>query len=204
MRTAIQAAYRLIGVAVAFSVVALPLSAANPVTEIHARDIPKGTVGLGAGWRWGDSPYVGIDHIGSIYHDGDYDLLPFYYFEGKWLYSHGSTAGIHLVENDVFRLDAVLSYRFDRLEADADEFFYTVEDREQTLESGLSGTVMGDWGELTLSGLHDTLNRHNGYEIDLTYRYKFHSGKWSFSPFASVVYQDEDLTNYYYGVSEEE
>jgi outer membrane protein len=194
-------ACRLGCIALMLGIHAIPVHAANPVTEIHADDIPKGLVALGAGWRFGDSPYVGIDHVGSIWHDGDYDLLPFYYYEGKWLFAHGSTAGIHLLENDNFRLDAVLSYRFDRLEADVDEFFYTVEDREQTLESGLAGSVFGDWGELTLSALGDTMDRHNGYALDLTYRYKWHSGKWSFSPFASVIYQDNDLTNYYYGVS---
>jgi outer membrane scaffolding protein for murein synthesis (MipA/OmpV family) len=198
------AVYRIGGMALVLGFASIQAHATNPVTEIHAGDIPKGTVALGAGWRFGDSPYVGIDHVGSIWHGGDYDLLPFYYYEGKWLFAHGSSAGIHLVENDNFRLDAVLSYRFDRLEADVDEFFYTVEDREQTVESGLAGSVFGDWGELTLSALGDTMDRHNGYAIDLTYRYKWHSGKWSFSPFASIIYHDSDLTNYYYGVSAEE
>jgi len=179
----------------------MPSYAANPVTEIHVGDIPKGTVALGAGWRFGDSPYVGIDHVGSIWHDGDYDLMPFYFYEGERLFAHGSTAGVHLIEKDTFSFDAILSYRFDRLEADVDEFFYTVEDREQTLEGGLAASVRGDWGELSLEGLLDTQDTHNGYAVDLTYRYEWQTGKWTVSPFASVVYRDSDLTDYYYGVS---
>ncbi|MBA6411605.1 MipA/OmpV family protein [Parahaliea sp. F7430] len=178
--------------------------ATNPVTEIHSGDVPKGMVALGAGWRFGDSPYRGIEHVGSSWHGGAYDLMPFYYYEGKWLFAHGSTAGIHLLERDKFKLDAVLSYRFDRLESELDNFFYTVQEREQTLESGLAGSVFGDWGELKLSILGDMMNHHNSYALDLTYRYKWHSGKWSFSPFASVIYHDSELSNYYYGVSAEE
>jgi MipA family protein len=178
--------------------------ATNPVTEIHTGEIPKGTVGLGVGWRFGDSPYVGIDHVGSLWHEGDYDVLPFYYYEGDWLFAHGSSAGIHLFNNETFSLDAVLSYRFDRLEADVDEFFHTVEDREQTLESGFAGSVRGDWGKFTLSALGDTMDRHNGYAVDMTYRYEWQADQWTVSPFASLIYHDSDLNNYYYGVSQSE
>ena len=83
----------LLPLALLLGPVAADLLAGNPVTEIHAGDIPKGTVALGAGWRFGDSPYVGIDDVGSIWHDNGYDLMPFYYYEGKWLFSHGSKAG---------------------------------------------------------------------------------------------------------------
>ena len=58
--------------------ISINAQAANPVTEILAEDIPKGTLGLGFGWRWGDSPFKGIDHVGSLDNDNDseYDLLP--------------------------------------------------------------------------------------------------------------------------------
>ena len=101
----------------------------NPVTEIRADGIRTGTVGLGMGWRWGDSPYRGIQDIGSIVNDNEYDLMPFYYYEGKFLFARGSTAGVHLLDRNGFRLDAILDYRFDRLEANKRDFFRTVEDR---------------------------------------------------------------------------
>ncbi len=176
----------------------------NPVTEIHTQGIQQGTVGLGMGWRWGDSPYRGIQDIGSIVNDNEYDLMPFYFYEGKVLFARGSSAGIHLFNGGNFTLDAVLDYRFDRLEADKSDYFRTVEDREQSLDGGLEGRLSGDWGEASLSWVTDTLDRHNGQEVDLTYRYAWDSGKWTFSPFASYVYQNADLLDYYYGVSAEE
>lgn len=178
--------------------------AGNPVTQIHAEGIRTGTVGLGMGWRWGDSPYRGIQDIGSIVNDNEYDLMPFYYYEGKYLFARGSTAGVHLLDRNGFRLDAILDYRFDRLEADKRDFFRTVEDREQSLDGGLEAGYAGDWGEVSLSWVTDTIDKHNGEELDFSYRYTWNSGKWTFSPFASYLYQDSDLVSYYYGVSDAE
>lgn len=75
------------------SLASAPAWATNPVTEIATGDIPEGTLGLGFGWRWGDSPYKGIDDISSVETDESSDVLPFYYYEGKFLFAHGSTAG---------------------------------------------------------------------------------------------------------------
>ncbi|RLQ23367.1 MipA/OmpV family protein [Seongchinamella sediminis] len=175
--------------------------ATNPVTEIATADVPEGTLGLGLGWRWGDSPYRGIGDISSIETGQDSDLMPFYYYEGRYLFAHGSSAGIHLLNGDSFSLDALVSYRFDRLEPERDVYFDGVEEREQSLDGGLRGSVRGDWGSLSLTWLQDTLDRHNGEELDLTYRYNWIANNWTLSPFASYVHWDEALTDYYYGVS---
>lgn len=182
----------------------LPVYAANPVTQMLAEDFPEGMFSVGAGLRFGDSPYVGIDDIGSIVHSNSFDLLPYYYYDGKRGFINGSYGGIHLYKSQPFQLDAILSYRFDRLESEADEFFHTVEDRDQTLEGGFAATFRGGWGEVSLSWVTDTLDKHNGDEVDLTYRFTAARDKWTLSPFFSLVYQNSKLTDYYYGVSEEE
>ncbi len=181
--------------------VPLVVNATNPVTEIATGDIPEGTLGLGFGWRFGDSPYRGIDDISSKETDEESDLLPFYFYQGKYLFSHGSTAGVHLFDTGTFSLDALIAYRFDRLEPERDEYFTGVDEREQSLDGGLRANVAGDWGKLSLTWLTDTLDRHNGEEVDLTYRFTWVGDKWTISPFASYVHWDESLTDYYYGVS---
>jgi outer membrane scaffolding protein for murein synthesis (MipA/OmpV family) len=183
---------------------AVPSHAGDPVTEVELLDVPAGTLAIGGGWRFGQSPYRNIDNIGSIYSNDDYDLLPFFYYQGERLFARGSSAGIHLLNNDLLQLDLLVAYRFDRLEADADDFFRTVRDREQTLEGGLGITLKRDWGELQARFLSDTLDRHNGQAAELTYRYRWQTGRWLVSPFASYVYQDRDLNDYYYGVGESE
>ncbi len=178
-----------------------PAYAVNPVTEIATGDIPRGTLGLGFGWRFGQSPYAGIDDISSKETEEDSDLLPFYLYEGKFLFAHGSTAGVHLFDTGTFSADALIAYRFDRLEPERNDDFASIEEREQSLDGGLRGTVKGSWGSLTATWLTDTLDRHNGEEIDLTYRFSWTGEKWTVSPFASYVHWDETLTDYYYGVS---
>jgi outer membrane scaffolding protein for murein synthesis (MipA/OmpV family) len=180
---------------------ATPSVATNPVTEIATGDIAAGTLGLGFGWRWGDSPYKGIDDISSKETDESSDLLPFYFYEGKFLFSHGSSAGVHLFDTGTFSADALIAYRFDRLEPERDPYFEGVDEREQSLDGGLRGSLRGDWGKLSLTWLTDTLDRHNGEEVDLTYRYNWMADKWTISPFASYAYWNESLTRYYYGVS---
>ena len=188
----------------ALCVFAPAVIATNPVTEIATGDIPEGTLGLGFGWRFGTSPYRGIDDISSKETEEDSDLLPFYYYEGRYLFAHGSTAGIHLFDTGTFSADALIAYRFDRLEPERDDYFDGVNEREQSLDGGLRASARGDWGKLSLTWLTDTLDRHNGEEIDLTYRYQFSLGKWFVSPFASYVHWDEALTRYYYGVTRDE
>jgi hypothetical protein len=60
------------------------------------------------------------------------------------------------------------------------------------------------WGRLKLSWVTDTLDRHNGQELLLAYRHDFLAGPLTFSPFVSWSWQDENLTDYYFGVSDAE
>lgn len=190
-----------LALALALGVAGMPAQAVNPVTEITTGDLAPGTLGLGFGWRFGDSPYRGIDDISSKETEQDSDLLPFYYYEGKVLFAHGSTAGLHLFDTGTFSADALLAYRFDRLEPERDPFFDGVNEREQSLDGGLRLSARGSWGKLTATWLTDTLDRHNGQEVDLTYRFQWSLDRWQVSPFASYVYWNDALTDYYYGVT---
>jgi len=187
-----------------FGLVISPVGYAdNQVSQIPFSDSASGSVGLGAGFRFGVSPYKHIDTISSDENDNNADLIPLYLYEGQYIFSHGTRAGIHLWKENV-EFDALIQYRFDRLETDADEFYDGVNDRKQTLEGGFAATVKKNWGDLTLTWLADLQSRHNGYEIDLTYRYNWKHNRWSVSPFISLIHQNEDLTQYYYEVTEQE
>ncbi len=185
-------------------IISLPLIADNNITQIPIIDAPKGTVGAGFGIRAGGSPYEGIENISSIWNENNTDLVPLYLYEGKYLYSHGTSAGLHMIDREHFSFDLVARYRFDRLETDSSNLYFGMEDREQTVDGGLAFAINGNWGEVSASAVSDMLDTHNGEEYDLTYRYTWATQKWKFSPFISYVYQDEDLVNYYYGVEDDE
>ena len=181
----------------------LTSNAGNQVTQIPFSHSAPGSVGLGAGLRFGESPYKYVDTISSNMNENNADLVPLYLYEGEYIFSHGTSAGIHLWKENI-AFDALVQYRFDRLETDTDAFYEGVNNRQQTLEGGFATSTKSNWGDLTLTWLSDLQSRHNGYEIDLTYQYNWQNNRWSISPYVSVIYQNQDLTQYYYGVTEQE
>lgn len=175
----------------------------NQVTQVPFANAQAGSVGLGAGVRAGRSPYKGIETLSSLENENNTDLVPLYLYEGQYLFSHGTRAGVHLWDKTV-TLDAVVQYRFDRLETEASDFYRTVQDRDQTLEGGVAlSTDIGSI-DVSLSWLSDIQSRHNGYVTDITVRHDWHLNRLTFSPYLSLIYQDQDLIQYYYGVSASE
>lgn len=170
--------------------------AAQEITRIPIENAPPQTPAIGGGIRTGNDPYVG----GGL----DPDLVPLYLYEGKWLFAHGTSGGIHAFKNDHFSLDLMIRYRFSKLDPSANSQLEGLNKRSQTLEGGVSGSWFGRFGELNAEYVWDAQNNHNGNEFDLSYRYPFVWGNFTLSPFASLIWQDEDLVNYYYGVSEQE
>lgn len=173
---------------------------AQEVAEIPFWHQPAGTAGLGGGLRLGQSPYLAADNDDQR----DLDLIPLYLYEGKYLFARGASAGVHIVDADDYELNVFARYRFQQLDPGRNEFYDGLGKRRQTLDGGVQLGIAKAWGELTLNWLTDTLDRHNGQEAQISYRYRFEAGSWSISPFLTWTYQDKNLTDYYFGVSESE
>ena len=170
------------------------------VAEIPFFDAPEGTVGLGGGIRGGQSPYFATDNEDQR----TKDLIPLYLYQGKYLFFRGAVGGVHLMRTEKYEINLYAKYRFQQLDPDSNVFYAGLEERKQTLDAGFQVRMTRKWGDLNLHWVTDTFDRHNGQEVQLGYRYHFEAGPWSISPFASVTWQDDNLTNYYFGVSEAE
>ena len=173
---------------------------AQEVAEIPFFHAPPGSAALGGGIRSGQSPYLATDNEDQR----QVDLIPLYLYEGRWLFARGTAGGIHLFNNDRFQFNLYTRYRFQQLDPDSNVFYEGLEKRKQSLDAGIEAGLTQDWGELKLSWVTDTLDRHNGEEVRFSYRYRFEAGPWSFSPYVSWTWQDDNLTDYYFGVSEAE
>ena len=167
------------------------------VAEIPFFNAPDGTVALGGGIRLGQSPYFATDNEDQR----QFDLIPLYLYEGRYLFFRGTAAGVHFVKNDNWEVNLYGRYRFQKLDPDRHEFYEGLTERKQTIDAGLQIASSRPWGDVKLSWIADTLDRHNGQEVELSYRYIFEAGPWSISPFISVSWQDANLTNYYFGVT---
>lgn len=181
-------------------VIASAPARAQDVAEIPLFDAPTGTAALGGGLRFGQSPYLAPDNEDQR----QVDLIPMYLYEGRYLFARGTQGGLHIVKNDRWELNLLLRYRFQKLDPDSNSFYEGLEERKQSVDSGIAVRFRPSWGEINASWVTDTLDRHNGEEIQLSYRYNFLFGPWTVSPFIGWSWQDAKLTNYYFGVSEDE
>jgi outer membrane scaffolding protein for murein synthesis (MipA/OmpV family) len=173
---------------------------AQEVAEIPLFNAPQGTAALGGGIRGGQSPYFASDNEDQRH----LDLIPMYLYEGKYLFFRGAAGGIHLIKNDALEINLYGRYRFQNLDPDSNVFYQGINERKQSFDAGLQFAYTKSWGELKLSWVTDTLDRHNGEEVQFSYRYNFTAGPWTISPFIGWSWQDKNLTDYYFGVSEAE
>ncbi|MGI9200508.1 MAG: MipA/OmpV family protein [Woeseiaceae bacterium] len=176
------------------------LASAQEVAEIPFSNAPTGSAALGGGLRGGQSLYFATDSEDEV----QLDLVPLYLYEGKYLFARGTSGGIHLLKRNGFEFNLYTRFRFQKLDPDSNEYYEGLEERKQTLDAGIEMGFKQNWGELKLDWVTDTLDRHNGQEVRFSYRYRFDAGPWSFSPYVSWTWQDENLANYYFGVSEAE
>ena len=175
-------------------------ASAQEVAEIPFFNATPGSAALGGGLRIGQSPYFATDSED----ERQLDLIPLYLYTGKFLFARGTAAGVHVVRKDTFEFNVLMRYRFQQLDPDSHSFYEGLEKRRQTLDAGIEFGLRQNWGEIKLDWVTDTLDRHNGQEVRFSYRYRFDLGPWSISPFVSWTWQDANLTNYYFGVSEPE
>lgn len=173
---------------------------AQEVAEIPFFGAPSGSAALGGGLRFGQSPYRATDNKDQR----KLDLIPLYLYQGNYVFARGTAGGVHIVRNDAFEVNLYTRYRFQELDPDSHQFYAGIKERKQSLDAGIELGLKQNWGEIKLDWVADTLNRHNGQEVRFSYRYRFEAGPWSFSPFIGWTWQNDNLTNYYFGVSEGE
>jgi outer membrane protein len=183
-----------------FSLFLAGSASAQEVAEIPFSHAPPGSAALGAGLRVGQSPYLASDNED----EQNVDLIPLYLYGGKHLFVRGIAGGVHLFKNESLEFNFYTRFRFQKLDPDSNAFFEGLEERKQTLDAGFELGISRDWGAVNFSWVTDTLDRHKGQEARISYRYDFQRGPWTLSPFISWTWQDDNLTNYYFGVSEAE
>lgn len=170
------------------------------VADIPFIASPPGTSALGGGLRFSASPYRAPDNDEIR----EYDLVPLYLYNGKYVFFRGTSGGLHLVHNDRFELNLLGRYQFLKLDPDRNSFYDGINEREQTLEAGIQIASYNPWGVIRLEWLADTLNRHGGNTVNLSYRYVMERGHWIFSPYIGWNWHDENFVDYYFGVDADE
>ena len=171
---------------------AAPAHAQYEVAEIPFFNAPKGTAALGGGIRLGQDMYKAFDDSSD---QRQYDLVPLYLYNGKYLFFRGTAGGVHLFSRENFELNLMGRYRFSKLDPTRNEFYQGLEERKQSVDAGVEVRLRGGWGTLNANFLTDTLDRHQGQSAVVSYRYNFDRGSFTFSPFISWGWNDDKLTD---------
>jgi outer membrane protein len=167
---------------------------AGPVRNICAGEQADSNVTflLGPGVVITDKPYKGVDS--SVY------PIPLMKLIIGRFYISGATAGYRLLADDGWTFDVIGKWRFDGYDEDESDRLGGMHDRKQTVDIGGEFTLTGGWGEAWISTITDTFGRHDGQEIKLGYAKPLVFNKLTISPTGGLIWQSNNLANYYYGV----
>ncbi len=149
-------------------------------------------------WRVGpgvvitSKPYKGVSE--KVY------PIPFIVYESGPFEFRGISVSYELLEIEQWSFYGLLSWRFDGYDSGDSIALTGMADRDATLDAGFGLTRTFNWGTLTFSGVADTMNKYQGYELSADYSLFFPAGDWLFFPFVGAAYQNSDLVDYYYGV----
>ena len=164
-------------------------------------------------WRWGlgvgavasDSPYAG---------EGMRVMpVPLISYQGENFFFQGIRAGWQFVRNESFELAAISQFRFDGFEIedlsrqqlaanglDA----RLLEDRDHSLDAGVTAKWSGSAGELEIELLTDVTDKSGGQQYSIQYGYPIHLGPTMVTPNVGATHLSDDTANYYYGTLDEE
>ena len=161
-------------------------------------DAPTSAVGAGVGVI--AEPYAELDDD-LVY----YPVPVLNLFEGR-LSLWGTTANVRLYQNENWEVAATGKYRVGGYDADDSPVFVGMEDREATVEAGGKVTYdIDDTIYLSLGATHDVLDEHGGFEVTGQAPYALSPWKGAqVTPLVGVAFRSEDMSDYYYGVDDDE
>jgi len=187
----------------ALSIVAIVLLMAMFAAPVQADEIvpPIGAdrpLILGAGVIYRDKTYRG-------YSDSDKaQPIPLVLWENDTFFVRGGSAGWKAWTDETWEIAVLAEFRGDGYDSGDADILTGMDDRDKTVDGGASVAWRnGAWG-VKATWVHDLANKHEGYEARGEVSYTFTPGNWAIKPSAGVVYQSDDLVDYYYGVQNDE
>jgi outer membrane protein len=139
--------------------------------------------------------------------------VPLISYEGEHFFFRGITAGWQFLDNDTFELAAIAQFRFDGFEIkelDRRKLAANgldarlLDDRDDSVDAGISASWSGSAGELELELLSDVTGKSKGQEFSLQYGYPLDFGRTQITPNIGVTYLSKKTANYYYGTLDSE
>ncbi|MGH7194433.1 MAG: MipA/OmpV family protein [Candidatus Saccharimonadales bacterium] len=153
----------------------------------------------GSSWIFGGG--LAVADRGYVGYSREVTPIPLVFYHNGRFFFAGFSAGYMVSHNRHYRFSLILKPRINRLSASDSPQLAGIHTRRWSLDGGANLDVFGDWGHIVTGVSHDLLNRNNGTEATVGYRYPLRLGNWTLTPELGVRWESASLVNYYYGVS---
>ncbi|MEC4678335.1 MAG: MipA/OmpV family protein [Nitrospirota bacterium] len=166
----------------------------------HSLSLAASAKGLsvGIGGIVAPNPYIGSGGTKTA-------IVPFFYYEGERLFVEADRIQYQIFDKKVFSIGLISAFRFQGYDPKDNRALAGMQERKAALDVGLVGTYISDLGIFSLTALTDFSETHQGDELGLSWEVPFPMGKnWLINPSFGLTWQDKDLIDYYYGVSNAE
>jgi outer membrane protein len=172
------------------------LGISSPGFAQDTQQRPTSNLKLGIGIVYSTSPYKG---------DDDAVLpIPMIFYDSKTFFLKGLIAGYHIFEQDNLSLDLIAGVRADGYDNDDNDYLKGMDDRDWSIDGGIKVSHFDGWGTTSVSFVNDLLGKHDGQEAILSYAKRFVENPWAVTPSGGILWQSSNLTDYYYGVKQDE
>ena len=150
------------------------------------------TVGIGVLHK--DKPYKKYDSSEKT------NAVPLVLYEGEHFFARGGTIGWDFLDSDAMDLALIGQFMGGGYDSSDSKFLAGMDDRDPSI--GVGGHFIyriGDVG-FKLAAVTDVSDNSEGTQTSGEVFYSYRTGNWMFKPSASIIWQDEDYNDYYYGV----
>lgn len=175
-------------------IMSLPVHAAREVSQLHLKP-GDGNWSIGVGYRGGTVPYIGEDK--------EDDVLPLIIYNGDTFFIDGSRVGFHLYQSPQWFASSYVSYRFGGFNEE-DSAALVGMDRNDGMDGRFALTRLTQYGNFTVDIGADISNNSQGWDSEISWGKRFEYGNFYMRPWLSLTYENDELTNYYFGVTEQE
>jgi MipA family protein len=151
---------------------------------------------LGLGVVYRDKTYKGYET------SKEWSAFPLVVWENDRFFVRGTSAGWKAWSNETWSFDVLAEFVGEGYDSSDADILTGMDDADPTVQAGVAlGWRSNGWGVRGVVA-HDVANVNEGWEAraELSYTHVSDNRHWVITPMTALVYQSDDMVDYYYGV----
>jgi outer membrane protein len=148
---------------------------------------------------------IGVGYRTSVYKDGDGRVVPNFLYNSDRFFIRGTHFAYRYYRSDDWSLDAgfkVESFGEDHDDSGTVSDISGSENISKVINGKLGAVYSFNAHRFRFDISHDLSNEHDGVQSEMIYAHYFNFGKVKLLPFIGLEWWGDDVTDYYFGVSE--